>query len=264
MSKAFCCRMAVVLVTLQCAGAAPPGTWTPRIAVDQFGYRPDMMKVAVVSDPQQGFNAAESYTPGTTLQVRTWNSNTVVYAGAPVAWSNGLTHAQSGDRAWWFDFSAVTAWGEYYLYDPSNDTRSARFRIDQRVYEEVLKHAARVFYYQRRGLAKAQPYADARWTDSASFLGPLQDSQCRLITNPTAGTQKDLRGGWYDAGDYNKYVNFTLSPISDLLFAYRQNPLIWPDDWNLPESGNGIPDLLDEVKWNWTGCCGCRMRMARC
>ena len=208
-----------------------------------------MIKVAVVSDPQQGFNAAESYTPGSTLQVRTWSSNTVVYSGAAVAWSNGVTHAQSGDRAWWFDFSPVTAWGEYYVYDPGNDTRSARFRIDHRVYEEVLKHAARMFYYQRRGLAKAQPCADARWTDGASFLGPLQDSQCRLITNPTAGTQKDLRGGWYDAGDYNKYVNFTMSPISDLLFAYRQNPLIWPDDWNIPESGNDIPDLLDEVKW---------------
>jgi hypothetical protein len=37
--------------------------------------------------------------------------------------------------------------------------------------------------------------------------------------------------------------------MSDLLFAYRQKPLIWPDDWNIPESGNGIPDLLDEVKW---------------
>src|SRR5262249_10363678 len=58
-----------------------------------------------------------------------------------------------------------------------------------------------------------------------------------------------LRGGWFDAGDYNKYVNFTFSPLSNLLFAYQQNPVIWGDDWNLPESGNGIPDLLDEVKW---------------
>src|SRR6185295_16183875 len=49
--------------------------------------------------------------------------------------------------------------------------------------------------------------------------------------------------------DYNKYVNWTANPISDLLFAYRQNSLIWPDDWNIPESGNGIPDLLDELKW---------------
>ncbi len=31
--------------------------------------------------------------------------------------------------------------------------------------------------------------------------------------------------------------------------ASRQNPRIWGDDWNIPESGNGVPDLLDEVKW---------------
>src|SRR5512143_1092474 len=86
MSKVLSCRVAVLVLTLPCALAAPPGTWTPRIAVDQFGYRPEMVKVAVSSDPQQGLAAAESYTPGGTLQVRTWASNTVVYSGAPVAW----------------------------------------------------------------------------------------------------------------------------------------------------------------------------------
>ena len=231
------------------ANAAPPGTFTLRIAVDQFGYRPEMPKVAVISDPQQGFNAAESYTPGTNLEVRTWPSNIVMFAGAPIAWSNGVTHPQSGDRVWWFDFTSVTRWGEYYIYDPANDARSDRFRIDAAVYEDVLKQAVRVYFYQRRGAAKALPYAEARWTEVTNFLGPLQDSHCLLVTNPVLATEKDLRGGWFDAGDYNKYVNFTVSPISDLLFAYRQNPLIWPDDWSLPESGNGIPDLLDEVKW---------------
>ena len=236
-------------VTLQCANASPPGAYTLRIAVDQFGYAPDMTKVAVISDPQQGFNMDESYTPGTTLEVRTWGSNTVVYSGAPVAWNGGATHTQSGDKAWWFDFSSVTRWGEYYIYDPANDTRSARLRIDHHVYEEVLKHAVRMFYYQRRGTSKPAAYAGTLWSDGTNFLGPLQDSQCRLITNPTPGNQKDLRGGWFDAGDYNKYVNWTANPLSDLLLAFRQNPLIWPDDWNIPESGNGVPDLLDEVKW---------------
>jgi hypothetical protein len=234
---------------VQTAPGASPAQFSPRIVVDQFGYLPDMAKVAVISDPQRGFNAAESYTPGKTLEVRSWNSNSVVFAGAPVPWSNGLTHAQSGDRVWWFDFSPVIRPGEYFVYDPDHGTRSARFRVANDVYSDVLKQATRVFYYQRRGAAKIQPYADARWTDGTNFLGPLQDAQCRLVSQPTAATEKDLRGGWFDAGDYNKYVNFTLAPISDLLFAYQQNPSIWPDDWDLPESGNGVPDLLDEVKW---------------
>jgi hypothetical protein len=234
---------------IQCATATPPGTLTLRIAVDQFGYLPDMTKMAVISDPQVGFNAAASYTPGSTLQVRTWGSNTVVLSGSPSVRISGGTDPQSGDRNWWFDFSAVTRWGEYYVYDPTNDVRSPRFRIGPDVYEVVMKHAMRMYYYQRRGAAKPLPHADARWTDGTNFMGPLQDSHCRLITNPILATEKDLRGGWFDAGDYNKYVNWTVNPIDELLFAYRHNPLVWPDDWGIPESGNGIPDILDEAKW---------------
>jgi len=230
--------------------AAPPGTATPRIVVDQFGYTSEMAKVAVISDPQTGFNSAEAYTPGASLEVRQWGTNAVVFSGARTAWNGGATHAQSGDKVWWFDFSNVKAWGEYYLYDPANDARSDRFRIAHDVYGDVLKQAVRVFFYQRRGFAKQPPYTDAKWADGASHLGTLQDSQCRLISAPAnAALQKDLRGGWFDAGDYNKYTNFTFSPLTDLLFAYEDNPLIWGDDANIPESGNGLPDLLDEVKW---------------
>ncbi|MFO1477330.1 MAG: glycoside hydrolase family 9 protein [Verrucomicrobiota bacterium] len=236
-------------ITVTGTPAAAPGAYTLRIAVDQFGYLPELTKVAVISDPQTGYNAGVNYTPGATLQVRTWDSNTVVYSGSPTAWNGGATHTQSGDRAWWFDFTSVTNWGDYYIFDPANGTRSARFRIAQNVYETVAKQAGRMFYYQRRGAAKTVPYTDARWADGTNFMGPLQDSHCRLVSNPVAGTEKDLRGGWFDAGDYNKYVTWTDSLFSDLFFAYQQNPLIWPDDWNIPESGNGIPDLLDEIKW---------------
>jgi len=236
---------------LVCAAgmAAAPGVYTKRIAVDQFGYAPAMTKVAVISNPQTGFNAAESYIPGATLEVRSWPDHAVVFSGAPTTWNGGQTDAQSGDRAWWFDFTPVTQWGEYYVYDPGSGFRSARFRVHHQVYEEVLKQAVRVFYYQRRGTAKVVPYADPRWTDSTNFMGPLQDTQCRLVTNPQPSSQRDLRGGWFDAGDYNKYTMFTDSTLSDLLFAFRQNPLIWPDDWNIPESGDGIADLLNELKW---------------
>jgi len=250
-SLRHCGRLGLLILVgaLHYAAAAPPGDYTRRITVDQFGYLPELPKVAVISDPQVGYNSAESYTPGGMLEVREWDTDTVVFTGAPAAWQSGATHAQSGDRVRWFDFSPLTRWGEYCIYDPANDTRSARFRVDHRVFEEVLRHATRVFYYQRRGLAKVVPYADPRWADAISFLGPRQDSQCRPVTDPASANLKDLRGGWFDAGDYNKYVNFTVNPVSDLLFAYRHNPLIWPDDWGIPESGNGIPDLLDEVKW---------------
>jgi endoglucanase len=248
--RTFRIAAAASALTLACAGAAPPGTATPRIAVDQFGYRPEMTKVAVISDPQTGFNAAEAYTPGTVLEVRAWGTDAVAFSGNRSVWGAGATHAQSGDKVWWFDFSALRRWGEYYIYDPATDRRSDRFRIGPEVYDPVLREAARVFFYQRRGYAKQAPFTDPKWADAASHLGPLQDTQCRPVSAPGNATlARDLRGGWFDAGDYNKYVNFTGVVLSDLLFAYEHNPLIWGDDYGIPESGNGMPDLLDEVRW---------------
>lgn len=78
----------------------------------------------------------------------------------------------------------------------------------------------------------------------------MQDKNCRYILEPgNASLEKDLSGGWFDAGDYNKYVTFIDNAVMNLLGAYEVNPSIFGDDWNLPESGNGVPDILDEIKW---------------
>lgn len=229
--------------------AQPTAPVSPNLHVDQFGYPLNARKIAVLASPQQGYNTAQTYTPGPTLELRRWNDGTVAFSAAPVAWNGGQTHAQSGDKVWWFDFSSVNAVGSYYVFDPARNVRSVQFELNDGVYRNVLKTAVRVFFYQRSGFAKTAPYAGA-WTDGAAFVGPNQDTQCRLVTDPNnATTAKDLRGGWFDAGDYNKYVNFTYSVLTDLLLAYEEAPTAWGDDYNLPESGNGVPDVLDEVKW---------------
>lgn len=229
--------------------AQPTAPISPNLHVDQFGYVLNAKKIAVLSSPQTGYNVAQTYTPGPSVQVRKWADGTVAFTGTPAAWGGGQTHAQSGDKAWWVDFSALTTAGSYYLFDPTNNVRSERFELDDAVYQNVLKAAVRVFFYQRSGFAKTAPYAGA-WTDGAAFLGTGQDTQCRLVTDPgNAATAKDLRGGWFDAGDYNKYVNFCYGTLTDLLLGFEEKPTVWTDDYNLPESGNGVPDLLDEVKW---------------
>ena len=58
-----------------------------------------------------------------------------------------------------------------------------------------------------------------------------------------------MTGGWFDAGDYFKYTPWTAGYVMMMLKAYRDNPTAWTDDYNLPESGNQIPDLLDEAKY---------------
>jgi hypothetical protein len=225
-------------------------TGSPFIRLDQFGYRPDSKKVAVIADPVTGFDAAQSFTPGNTYEVRRVSDNTSVFSGAPQAWKNGVTHTQSGDRGWWFDFSALNTPGEYYLHDVTKNVSSHPFRIADDVYRDVLKQAVRMYFYQRLNFAKTTPYADAKWTDGASFEGPWQDKQARNRWAKTdATTARDLRGGWMDAGDVNKYTTFAENPVMQLLEAYRRNPAAFTDDFNIPESGNGIPDLLDEVIW---------------
>jgi hypothetical protein len=227
---------------------ASPNEINTHIHVDQFGYRPNASKVAVISDPVQGFNSAEEYTPGTTFEIRDWNSDAILFSAEIVAWNAGQIHSQSGDRVWWFDFSSFNEEGEYYVYDPTNNVGSYKFEISNCVYEKALKAATRAFFYQRCGHQKTAEHA-IDWTDGICHHGANQDLDCRLYSNLSASTSKDLSGGWHDAGDYNKYVNFSFEPVLNLLEAYAANPSIWTDDFNITESGNGQPDILDEIKY---------------
>jgi endoglucanase len=220
------------------------------IIVDQFGYLPESQKIAVLKDPQTGFDADSSYTPGEKFIVVNAATSGHIYFGQPVEWNSGATDASSGDKVWHFDFSAVTEPGRYFILDSANNQRSYEFEISPDIYREVLKHAVRMFFYQRAGFAKEAQYAGAAWADGASHIGPLQDKNCRLYNaKNNAATERDLSGGWYDAGDYNKYTTWTANYVVEMMKAYLENPRAWGDDYNIPESGNGIPDLLDEAKW---------------
>ncbi len=220
------------------------------IHIDQFGYLPGANKVAVISDPQIGYNSDQNYNPSSTMEVRNSSNDQVVYTGPVEAWNNGETHAGSGDKGWWFDFSSVTSSGDYYLLDPLTGEQTGVFTIAEDIYLDILKASTRMFYYNRCNAEKVEPFAEAAWNDGMNFNKPLQDFNCRYIFDTAnASLEKDLSGGWFDAGDYNKYVTFAHSAVHNLLWAYIDNPNVFGDDWNIPESGNGIPDILDEVKW---------------
>jgi len=224
---------------------------TQNFKLDQVGYRCNARKVMVISQPQTGYNAPSAFTPGPTLSVRRLADNSIVFTGSPVAWNSGSTHTQSGDKAWWFDFSLVTTPDDYYIHDATNNCNSHPFRIADDVYNDALKHALRAFYFQRCGTPKSSTHTGNFWSDNTPcHVGNLQDTDCRDVTDPNnTALALDLSGGWHDAGDYNKYVNFTASAVHYLLDAYEQNAPAFGDDNDIPESGNGIPDILDEIKW---------------
>ena len=224
----------------------------PKIHVDAFGYRPDFRKVAVIADPQEGFNAADSYTPGATLQLVN-AAGAVVFEAAPTAHNSGATDPDSGDAGWTFDFSSWTEAGTYTVHDPSTGLSSESFSISADVYAPILRTAGRALFYNRCGYVKPEANAGA-WSDGLSFQHPGQDTECTFVGTPDdVSTARDLRGGWFDAGDYNKYVTFAESAVSTLLEAYLRNPEAFGDSWNIPDNPNSIPDLIEELEWelNW-------------
>lgn len=240
----------VLLIWLSLTVSARATDPAPHILVDQFGYLPGLSKIAVIRDPVEGFDAGRSFRPGSRYVVIDRASGETVMNGSPVAWGDGTVDDTSGDRVWHFDFSAVQRPGEYIVRDINNDLESDPFEISPTVYRDVLRHAFKAFYYQRAGFEKRRPYVARGYEDSASHLGPRQDSEAtRYNAVEDMSTARDLRGGWYDAGDYNQYTSWTANYISSLLASFIENPSVWTDEMGIPESGNGIPDVLDEVMW---------------
>jgi hypothetical protein len=253
---AFWCASAAAYAAATPGNAPNLPAFDPHILVDQFGYRPKDPKVAVIRNPQTGFDQADHFIPGSRYELRRTDDNSAAAAGIPVSWNGGRSEDSSGDIGWWFDFSGVDKPGRYYVYDVDKKVRSAVFRIDPLVYKDILKAAVRTYFYQRSGFAKQPPYAQKCWTDEMAYVGPNQDTEARDITDRgNSGKRRNLTGGWFDAGDTTKYVTFAGPAVHQLLTAYQATPAVFTDDFNIPESGNGVPDLLDEIKWelDWVG-----------
>ena len=139
--------------------AIGPNGPIPVIVVDQFGYLTKSKKVAVIRAPQVGFDSSAVFEPGKSYALIEIPTGKVVKTAPPRLWNGGSTDQASGDKAWWFDFSEIEAPGRYAVADLEKGTRSPDFSIGDHVYKDVMKHALRVFYYQRAGLEKNAEFA---------------------------------------------------------------------------------------------------------
>lgn len=222
-----------------------------QILVNQIGYRPGAEKWIMVADPQVGQNQDQHYVPGSSLQLRRSSDDAVVASVPLTAWNAGAVHASSGDRVWQGHFSDVSAPGRYYLWDPHTGQRSWEFEIGESVYNGMLQAAVKSYYYQRSGTAIPSAFG-GQWTHGPAHLdnqlqARLHDASMGGVQGPE--TARDVTGGWYDAGDYRKYTSWMADIIWDLGMAYEWWPAAFGDASNIPESGNGVPDILDEIKW---------------
>ncbi|MDE6030621.1 MAG: glycoside hydrolase family 9 protein, partial [Oscillospiraceae bacterium] len=148
----------------------------------------------------------------------------------------------SGEQILCADFSDFGIDGSYYLRaDGIGDSLS--FEISESVYDELLKNTMRYYYYQRANEEITSEYG-GKYTRSdktpKDFEAPLYYDRDVKI---------DVSGGWYDAGDVGKYVSPGATAANTLLWTYMMFPDCFSDGQNdIPESGNGIPDILDEVR----------------
>ena len=146
------------------------------------------------------------------------------------------------------DFSSITKPGRYTLVAGRHQQS---FIISSDPYTEALKASIKGYYYQRSGESLERKYAD-------EYARPAAHLDSHVMVHPSAATIKRPAGtiisspkGWYDAGDYNKYIvnsGFTLGLIlqSYQLHQDRFNSL----NLQIPESDNKIPDILDEMMYN--------------
>lgn len=175
---------------------------------------------------------------------------------------NGTLRPFSGEEVWTFDFSAVEAPGSYFARVEGVGC-SHPFEISPNVFNELAHLTAKALFFQRSGFALKESYAGP-WSRPASHLtddegnplvgyihnSVLERSPDLAADDEQIGAYIDLTGGWFDASDYNKYTTTAARAVSDLLIVYELAPHKFQDNsLNIPESGNGIPDPLDEVIW---------------
>lgn len=232
----------------------PSSAPTPLVVADQFGYRPNAPKILLARQPRTGFDAGALPAIVAAYDIYSVAEGRVVLTLAPAPWNGGQIDPSSGDIVSILDASAITTPGSYFVTYSGQSDSLASFDVQNNVYAPVFKAAFRTFFYQRSGFEKAAPYAPEKFQDAASHLRPGQDGEARrFLQKQDASTQRDLQGGWYDAGDLNKYTNWTADYCLMLLASFEENPSAWGDANNIPESQNDVPDVLDEVRWgmNW-------------
>lgn len=162
--------------------------------------------------------------------------------------------SNSGDNLQIIDFSDFTTAGNGYTLS-TGTLVSAPFAISNDIYSQLKNDALSYFYLNRSGIAIEAVYAGEDWARPA---GHTTDNNVTCYkgkdadgTNwPGCDYSLDVSGGWYDAGDFGKYVvNGGISAWT-LMDLYEQLPEAFPDgSQSIPENANGVPDLLDEARW---------------
>ena len=200
------------------------------IRINQLGYYPTANKIAIVV-----------FTKATTFEVVNAQTNEVEFTGNL---SPQMYWQDAGDSVKQADFTALTKTGTFKLRIPGFG-ESYPFEISKTVLRKAAYASLKSFYYQRCSYELTAPYAGL-WARAEGH----PDTACVLHSSTGRSGTISSPGGWYDAGDFGKYViNAGISVATLLSFYENFNGFFKDGTTHIPESGNGESDLLDEVKY---------------
>lgn len=209
------------------------------LAVNQVGYLPGAAKwAALPADAGDEFRLVRAGSGEVVLRGR---------PGAARAW------APAGRSVRLADFSALAEPGDYEL-QVDGLPAAQRIHIAADAYAALAAAGLKAFYFNRAGIALEARHAGP-WARPAGH----PDTEVRVHASAASpgrpeGTRVAAPKGWYDAGDYNKYVVNSGITVYTLLAAWEQFPALFrAQRLNIPESaenGQGLPDVLDEALWN--------------
>lgn len=207
------------------------------IRFNQLGFYPDQTKVAVVL----------SESPIDRFFIWDKNGNKIEFEGRI---SKSESKTLSGKTAWKIDFSEFSEQGVFEIGVPDFG-KSHRFKIDDQVYGDLAKASLKAFYFQRASVDIPEEYAGIWARKGGHPDDKVMIHPSAKINSRPEGTILSSPKGWYDAGDYNKYIVNSGITMGTLMSLYEVYPEYFSNqNLSIPESGNMLPDILDEVLWN--------------
>ncbi len=206
------------------------------IRLNQVGFYPEAPKIAVIADNIEGDFSIKSATSGDVVFM------SALSAPVKSSFSSKTTRIA--------DFSKVTTPGSYIL-NLADKGDSYAFEIKNGVFCNLTRALIKGYYFQRMSTTLLPEYA-GKWNRSAGHPDTI------VIIHPAAaspdrpsGTVISCPRGWYDAGDYNKYIVNSGITMGTLLSAYEDFQAYFDTlDLNIPESNDNVPDILNEIVWN--------------
>ncbi len=138
------------------------------------------------------------------------------------------------------DFSALCETGVYYIEAPLLG-RSYSFAIEDELYESIFKESCKQYYYSRCGMTLTRQYAN-EVAHNACHTG-------KAVLEQEPSISLDVSGGWHQDEKGSKDVATAAKSIGIMLLSYELYGNAFTDEMGIPESGNEVPDLLDEVRY---------------